>query len=675
MVNEKQTKRERNIRSKLMAAVAMLLVSSIMMVSTTYAWFTLSTAPEVTGITTAVGANGNLEMALVPAVKDTDGVDPIYYTSVAEAVGAIHTGSADSFTATQSKTTTNITWGNLVDLDDTAYGMDKIVLYPSQLNVSEGATTLTPGALLGIPVYGSDGRVSGTTNIGQNGTYDGEGFYENTGYGIRAVGKASGMTAREMAFRSAKANADSAASRANTAASTSLNIGGNALASLAMKHALKTTGDVYTAEDVKGLSDTYAHLLGTTGAITEIETALRQYIIAYVAANSTDDNFATAIEGLESASWDTIKGLAPSEIGTVIDALVTLKNKVVNAQTGADALVEKGTGITWNEVYAVVSILGDTDEMELNGHPISYYMEKDQSGAFLHIQELIDNMNNLKLVVMSGIYVEMSDFCGKISATVKMEGLEYQGMKVSVSPTMEAMPNQNPSYLTVAKLAVGDFQTPDGATSAKPPISDYYGYIVDLAFRTNAAESNLQLQTDAVDRIYSENTANPETMGAGSTMSFSYKTGTGYNGDNIKSLMEGIRVVFFSPIDNSIVGYAKLDVTNVAQSEEVEGTGETAITTYTLTASIKLTDGNGGDFLVNNTLMPLTQNVATALSALVYLDGNVIGNEDVSTTNIVGSMNLQFSSSATLKPMEYSDLRNGSGNTVTEPAATESTGN
>ena len=66
MITKSQAKRKQDIKTKLMAAIAMLLVSSIMMVSSTYAWFTLSTAPEVTGIQTAVGANGNLEMALLP---------------------------------------------------------------------------------------------------------------------------------------------------------------------------------------------------------------------------------------------------------------------------------------------------------------------------------------------------------------------------------------------------------------------------------------------------------------------------------------------------------------------------------------------------------------------------------------------------------------------------------
>ena len=74
MVKKSHTKRKRDIKTKLMAAICMLLVSSIMMVSTTYAWFTLSTAPEVTGINTAVGANGNLEMALMPDGGNATGI-------------------------------------------------------------------------------------------------------------------------------------------------------------------------------------------------------------------------------------------------------------------------------------------------------------------------------------------------------------------------------------------------------------------------------------------------------------------------------------------------------------------------------------------------------------------------------------------------------------------------
>ena len=68
MENKKTTElvsRKSTLKSKLMAAVSMLLVSAIMVSVTTYAWFILSTAPEVKGMSTTVGSNGALEMALL----------------------------------------------------------------------------------------------------------------------------------------------------------------------------------------------------------------------------------------------------------------------------------------------------------------------------------------------------------------------------------------------------------------------------------------------------------------------------------------------------------------------------------------------------------------------------------------------------------------------------------
>ena len=67
-------------------------------------------------------------------------------------------------------------------------------------------------------------------------------------------------------------------------------------------------------------------------------------------------------------------------------------------------------------------------------------------------------------------------------------------------------------------------------------------------------------------------------------------------------------------------------------------------------------------------LVALGQNQATAVSTLVYLDGENLHNEDVAyDSNITGTMNLQFSSSANLKPMDYDDLMVGGDET---PATT-----
>ena len=62
-------------------------------------------------------------------------------------------------------------------------------------------------------------------------------------------------------------------------------------------------------------------------------------------------------------------------------------------------------------------------------------------------------------------------------------------------------------------------------------------------------------------------------------------------------------------------------------------------------------------------IVDLPQNDAVYVSTLVYLEGDEnkggVTNADVSatgTTSVTGSMNLQFSSSAELTPMEYGDL-------------------
>jgi hypothetical protein len=135
-----------SIRHKLSAAVCMLLVSSIMLVSSTYAWFTLSTAPEVRGITTNVGANGNLEMALLN--KDS-------YISTDEDLG-IQSRIGDS-SEVVGTVKANETWGNLVDLSDTSYGLSQITLTPARLNLdTSGDTYYVRTAMLLAPSYGSD---------------------------------------------------------------------------------------------------------------------------------------------------------------------------------------------------------------------------------------------------------------------------------------------------------------------------------------------------------------------------------------------------------------------------------------------------------------------------------------------------------------------------------------
>lgn len=170
------------IRSKLMAAASMLMVGVIMMVSSTYAWFTLSTAPEVKNISTTVAGNGSLEIALMP----TDG---LLKSITAGAVGS-----------TASVVDKNTKWGNQIILsEDTAtgdyYGLNSISLNPASLNYTkaeeDAEATFVADKPLAIATYGFDGRIDELSddNIGVKGkAADSKQF--NTGdYGVRAIGE------------------------------------------------------------------------------------------------------------------------------------------------------------------------------------------------------------------------------------------------------------------------------------------------------------------------------------------------------------------------------------------------------------------------------------------------------------------------------------------------------
>lgn len=167
------------LRNKLIAAISMLLVSSIMMVSSTYAWFTLSTAPEVKNISTTVAGNGSLEIALMP----TDGL----FNSIGKGVQG-----ADAKAS-------NTNWGNLIDLTDVSYGLNSVRLNPAVISLTapaeEGGTyTINGTSPLSIPVYGQDGRIGGLSATTKMKSYAGEAGFNSSNFGVRAIGEPTSDT-------------------------------------------------------------------------------------------------------------------------------------------------------------------------------------------------------------------------------------------------------------------------------------------------------------------------------------------------------------------------------------------------------------------------------------------------------------------------------------------------
>ncbi len=193
------------MRDRVIAMVAMLAIASSLMVSVSFAWVTLSRNPEVSGLATTITGNGSLEIALA----DKDGAQP-GDTQIGDSVGTFlgyeFVGGGYGFSDNEldyavdangnkipvyrTTTDSNLTWGNLINLSDPAYGLDKLELRPAQLN--DG------GDLLKRPIfavtYGSDGRVDDyfdESNFGYTSYDKSQNSFvlvpHGTGYGVRAI--------------------------------------------------------------------------------------------------------------------------------------------------------------------------------------------------------------------------------------------------------------------------------------------------------------------------------------------------------------------------------------------------------------------------------------------------------------------------------------------------------
>ena len=123
------------VKERVVAMALLVVVALAMATTSTFAWLVLSRAPEVTGATTSLAANGNLEIALVGPEGDEPGES---------AVGDSNLDLIEK----------NITWGNLVNLSDPKYGLEHLVLRPAQLNTASLITSPLYGA-----EYGADGRI------------------------------------------------------------------------------------------------------------------------------------------------------------------------------------------------------------------------------------------------------------------------------------------------------------------------------------------------------------------------------------------------------------------------------------------------------------------------------------------------------------------------------------
>lgn len=655
------------VKKKLTAAIAMLLVATIMMVSSTYAWFTLSTAPEVTGITTSVGANGNLEMALLNNTTWDD-------------MEKISSGVGDSMSASGDTIKSNETWGNLVDLGATAagakenaYGLDVINLNPARLNVKAGDTGLARnGSFLMTPAYGSDGRVSTLNANTANGKLVSTtaGFeMSDAAHGVLAIGTANSMTDTELAFRNARAAVTTNMNAAKNTAAATLSAQGGSLGAIAVQHATAADGtqESYAGAQAKAVQDT---LTGLQTSVNYIKAALQNAVLAYAATTATVPNIsATAIEFTVSGS-DAASALITARAGdtdvTVPDAMKTvifnynaLAQKIASAVTEANKLdVTKDGTNTWDAIKTPLEYIMNTSQIKLNGMTLEQ-VKKDKAAYITKYQE--DKGAFLTLPTGSGALADIADFAGNYNANIAMENVDVGFGSMELKANIATATTASPVYLQVIVNALATMTAyKETDTAAAKKITDTYGYVIDLAFRTNAAGSKLQLQTAAANRIYSGET-NEDVMGGGSYMTFK-ASDPSFTNAQVIDLMKAIRVVFIDgTAEGKILGVATLN-TDAAETTADGIKAELTLKEYTIVDPAA--EGSKGNLTIgtqkaNQELVSLVQNTPTAISAIVYLDGDHVDNGDVANAvqSMTGTLNLQFSSTATLTPMDYTPLK------------------
>ena len=603
------------LKSKLMGAVAMLLVSAIMVSSATYAWFVLSTHPEVKGMSTTVGSNGALEIALLNNETGKDG-----------GLANITAGVGDS---KEVVTKSNETWGNIVDLSDASYGWTDVQLYPAALNATEAGGVVTfasHSALLKYAKYGTDGRITelaADTAAGKRNTGNTGFFAESTAnpdYGVRAIGTTTAASAEALALKTAKSNYSAAVAAAGNSVKTALNTYREQLSTIAMTHANETkeAPASYTADDVAAIN---ASLDAVKSAAEKLQEALKWAS----AARKLSAEGGTTAPSLESITLN-------ADYQEMFDALGTI---------ATDASTKKITttkdSYEWDDIQTAYQHLMDTDSMTFQARSGG----KVYTMAEMKTINLTDGMAmagaGAKITLKGGAFVKIADYVENFASsefimTIKVTA-QGKVQEIPLEKSIYSVETQkNPATMTQITTVV-DGLTAQGGGSEQAAITNVYGYIVDLAFQTNIA-GDLQLQSAAGQNRVSSDTSTA-TQGGGTLFTV--------EGDADVAALAAMRVVFIGS-GNKILAVGKFDTAPTTDNNKAY-----ALHLYNYTfenGALKVDTKKDTD-----TVTKLEANTPVAVSALVYLDGN---STSYAQGGIKGTLNLQFTHSAgNLAPMVY----------------------
>jgi len=471
------------IRERVIAVALLFAMSMAMMTSATFAWLTISRAPEVTAVNTTVAANGNLEIAL--AKEDF---------SVPEE-SKVGDSSANE---DRSVAGANITWGNLVNLSDPIYGLDNLVLRPAQLNESSLITTPLFGA-----VYSEDGRVETLSSSFGFGKWDPEAerfMIENTP-GVRAI---SSVTVEAVGFAQQVYDKRTAADTANLMAGSAylaITQNGDYMNSLATVMGTfmtakmnagqgdeSLTNPTIDSKDVQNLTAIFEAFVEVYDLQLEAMVKLVNYQL-FLQNNSEAGNTPYTeytAETLKAVDEKTLKNRKLQATG--LNQWKTDYPKLEDGFEKLQVLCEQGT-VKWDDsgIDDIVNSLMNVGTCTLDDTPINNIGVSNATGY------LDGKTHEAKLT--NGVLWNFE----------KMNGARCKVEKLTVSAKVKRLGITIPASIAVnittnaptPSLFSSDLEYADGlnqGSKGTEVAQDTYGMAVDLWVRTNAEGSYLTLE-------------------------------------------------------------------------------------------------------------------------------------------------------------------------------------
>lgn len=550
-------------RERVVAVVVLLALSVSMMAVASYAWYTISVAPQISSMSTTVSSNGNLEIALAGRY-DADG----------NLIAPDKSGGGDSFAAEgQTAGNANLTWGNLVNLSD-IYGLESLTLRPATFNAESAA-------YLSSVVYGGDGRVEGSTSKfdftywtkSAGGSYS---FATNTAekFGVRAI---SSVAYPEPEIETKLAPARS-------------------YFGLAQDGYLKVVGNSTYIDTIESLINEYVGAnissvvsslgSGGSGSMTEIDATFSNTDRNNLAKmleellNNAYKNYGEALAAMATAqlalqtsnytiyTWDTLRVASNSDLSRLsLSTLQDFKNKYLQMESDVATMkeyVQTNTTIKWSDIEEIINRLIDINSVEImvdaNGRILTengYTVSEIVGGAVGGYDEIMGYGKN---ILSNASVVPVRICAGSLADFEKWTGAYmYAGISVKASYIVSIInisgdraklhtkwrdAGQRALYYTEEDntIRISGTAEYDGPKTAL----ETYGMVIDMWVRTNAADSILTLdgtvETKSMDAL-------KKMIPSGSSDSRQVFTYTYYTGNTITmggiSMAETVAVEMF----------------------------------------------------------------------------------------------------------------------------------